>query len=62
MKNNQVLVRLSDDEKKSFEMCARLAGVPLSSWIRERLRADSIRELRNVNIRAPFIEPLELES
>lgn len=62
MKDTQVLVRLSKDEKKSFEMCAELAGIPLSSWIRERLRADSIRELRNINVKAPFIKPLEIQS
>ena len=62
MKNTQVLIRLSEDEKKSFEMCAKLAGVPLSSWMRERLRADSVKELRNVNIRAPFIDSLEMKS
>ncbi|PTN12705.1 hypothetical protein [Nitrosomonas aestuarii] len=60
-KIKQVQVRLSDDEKKSFEMCAELAGIPLATWMRERLRMNSIAELEAAGLRAPFIDELVRE-
>jgi len=48
-------IRVSDAEKKTFARAAEVAGVPLSSWIRERLRGAAIRELDNVREVAEFL-------
>jgi hypothetical protein len=50
MKNDKVRtdrleIRLERGEKEAFQRAARIAGIPLSSWIRERLRGISKTEL-----------------
>ncbi len=54
-KKATVQIRLTDPEKDGFEQAADLAGVPLSVWVRERLRMAAIRELQDAGRRAPFI-------
>ena len=49
-------VRLSPSEKTSFERAAQIAGVPLSSWVRERLRVAALRDLDSVGEPAPFMQ------
>jgi uncharacterized protein (DUF1778 family) len=39
-------VRAAADEKSAFERSATLAGLKLSDWIRDRLKAAARRELR----------------
>lgn len=41
-----LLVRLESAEKETFRSAAELAGVPLSEWVRDRLRRSATRELR----------------
>jgi hypothetical protein len=61
MTKAQVLqIRLTDAEKQGFQMAADLAGIPLSAWVRERLRFASIRELESAGQKIPFIEPIHL--
>jgi len=48
-------VRLSVEEKAAFSRASEVAGISLSSWIRERLRAASLRELDVVGELAPFL-------
>ena len=60
MKDHQTLLRLSKQEKKAFKLSAKLAGVPLSVWMRERLRLVAIRELESANFKVPFIEDIEV--
>jgi uncharacterized protein (DUF1778 family) len=48
-------IRVSAEEKATFERAADIAGASLSSWIRERLRAASLRELDVVGELAPFL-------
>jgi hypothetical protein len=38
-------VRLQAAEKQAFKEAADLAGIPLSAWVRERLRSVARREL-----------------
>jgi predicted HicB family RNase H-like nuclease len=38
-------VRVESLEKRAFKDAADLAGIPLATWIRERLRQVAIREL-----------------
>ena len=62
MPKTQVLqIRLTDDEKRGFAAAAALAGIPLSSWVRERLRLAAIRDLESAGQRIPFVEPIQIE-
>ncbi len=57
----QVLqIRLSPPEKLGFQAAANLAGIPLSSWVRERLRMAAIRDLESAGQQIPFVEPIPL--
>ena len=50
-------IRVRSEEKRAFRNAAELAGIPLSTWIRERLRQVAIRELEAVGRSIPFLEP-----
>ena len=49
-------VRLDVFEKKSFKDAANLAGVPLSTWVRERLRNAARRELIEAGHSVAFLQ------
>ncbi len=53
-------IRVSDSEKEGFELAAALAGISLSSWVRERLRLAAIRELEGAGRRVPFVPEIPL--
>lgn len=53
-------VRVEPREKQAFSQAAELAGIPLSAWIRERLRKAAIKELEEANIKIPFLNHLKL--
>jgi hypothetical protein len=55
-----IQIRLTQLEKTGFLEAAKIAGVPLSSWVRERLRLAAIRELESAGKRVPFIKPIPL--
>ena len=61
-KQKVLQIRLTDLEKQAFMESADLAGIPLSSWVRERLRLAAIRELENAGQKIPFVKPIHLES
>jgi hypothetical protein len=44
-KSRNLQIRLTQQEKDGFDKAAELAGIPLSSWVRERLRLAAIRDL-----------------
>ena len=48
-------IRVSAEEKAAFDRAAEIAGASLSAWIRERLRAASLRELDVIGELAPFL-------
>lgn len=54
-KDHVIQIRVSISEKAGFVDAAALAGIPLSSWVRERLRLTAIRELENAGRKIPFI-------
>ena len=56
--NDKLLVRLKPDEKEAFKDAADLAGVPLSIWVRERLRQVAIRELQSAAQPIAFLRHL----
>jgi hypothetical protein len=61
MTKEQVLqIRLSEAEKQGFAAAANLAGIPLSSWVRERLRSAAIRDLESAGQKIPFVNPIKL--
>ena len=61
MVKQQVLqIRLADEEKEGFQQAAELAGIPLSSWVRERLRLAAIRDLESAGQKIPFVSPVHL--
>lgn len=53
-------LRVRPMEKAAFQQCAELAGVSLSTWVRERLRTTAIRELEVAGRRIPFVENIPI--
>ena len=54
-KGESLLVRLDESEKEAFKSAADLAGLPLSSWVRERLRQIAARELGKAELPVAFL-------
>lgn len=48
-------VRIAENEKEAFKAAAELAGMPLSVWVRDRLRAASRKELDNAGQPVAFL-------
>jgi hypothetical protein len=48
-------VRLASAEKLAFKQAAELAGLELSSWVRERLRLAAREELAKAGRAVPFL-------
>jgi hypothetical protein len=46
LRTEDLLVKLKVDEKEAFKDAADLAGVSLSTWVRERLRRVAMNELQ----------------
>jgi hypothetical protein len=49
-------LRVGPKEKEAFKQAADLAGIPLSAWIRERLRRAARKELEEADKPIPFLE------
>jgi hypothetical protein len=60
MRTDMFKMRLDSMERKGFEAAARLAGISLSSWARERLRSAAIRELEDRGQPVPFVQHVPL--
>ena len=56
MKTDFMKVRVTGTEKQAFQDAADLAGVALSSWMRERLRLAARRELVDAGRQVPFLQ------
>ena len=61
MKSEMLKTRVSVLEKNAFQEAADLAGIPLSAWVRERLRHVAIRELEGAGIPVPFIRRVSMK-
>lgn len=59
-KTETLQIRLTATEKLGFEQAAAIAGIPISAWVRERLRESAIRELERIGQRAPFIPNISM--
>ena len=56
MKTDVIEVRVRPEEKKAFREAAEIAGISLSSWMRERLRKSAVRELEDASRPIAFLE------
>ena len=54
-KEQTLQIRLTEEEKEGFQAAASIAGISLSSWVRERLRLAAIRDLESAGQKVPFI-------
>jgi hypothetical protein len=54
-RDEALLIRLSRNEKRGFGDAAKLAGIGVSAWARERLRLAAIRELEAGARQIPFL-------
>jgi hypothetical protein len=55
-KSESLLLRLAAREKRAFGDAARIAGIPLTVWIRERLRRAAVRELEEAAHPIAFLD------
>jgi hypothetical protein len=59
-KTETIQIRISEVEKQGFVAAADLAGIPISSWVRERLRLAAIRDLESAGLKIPFVGQIRL--
>ena len=57
-----IQIRVSEPEKDGFAQAADLAGISISSWVRERLRLAAIRELESAGRQIPFVPNVPLRT
>ena len=55
-KSESILLRLDPGEKQGFGDAAQFAGVPLTVWIRERLRTVARNELQSAGMPIAFLD------
>lgn len=55
MKDKQVLIKLSDEEKISFKKAAELSGMGFSAWARLRMREAAKKELLDAGQKVDFL-------
>jgi hypothetical protein len=55
VKRRYLQVRVNSAEKASFDAAADLAGLPLSTWVRERLRLAARTELQAASQPVAFL-------
>ena len=53
-KSESLKLRLEPEEKEAFQEAAEIAGLPLSAWIRERLRRSARVELQDAGRKIAF--------
>jgi hypothetical protein len=58
VKADYIEVRCEESEKQAFRAAAEAAGLPLSGWIRERLRKVARKELEDMDMPVAFLERL----
>lgn len=54
-------IRLKASEKLAFKQAAEVAGIPVSTWARERLRRAAIRELERSGLPIPFVPRISMK-
>lgn len=61
-KDAQILIKLSETEKKGFKRAAEISGIGFSAWARQHLRAAAIKELQEIGEKVPFLTPIKLQN
>jgi uncharacterized protein (DUF1778 family) len=57
-KEDYMELRLDASEKETFVQAAKVAGMSLSGWVRDRLRRASRKELEDMDMPVAFLERL----
>jgi uncharacterized protein (DUF1778 family) len=57
-KEDYMELRLDAAEKEAFVQAAKVAGMSLSGWVRDRLRRASRKELEDMSMPVAFIDRL----
>jgi uncharacterized protein (DUF1778 family) len=57
-KTEYIELRVETSEKQTFQRAAEAAGLPLSGWMRDRLRRMSRKELEDMALPVAFLERL----
>lgn len=60
-KDSQVMIKVSESEREGFRRAADIAGIGLSAWARQKLRAAAIKDLQELGEKVPFLEPISLK-
>ena len=55
VKTEYIEIRCEQSEKNTFRDAADAAGMPLSGWIRDRLRRDARKELEDLELPVAFL-------
>lgn len=58
VKTEYIEMRCELSEKQAFQAAAEASGLPLSGWIRERLRRDARKELESIGLPVAFLDRL----
>ena len=58
VKTEYIEIRCETSEKQSFRDAAEAAGMPMSGWIRDRLRKMARKELEDIGQPVPFLDRL----
>ncbi len=58
VKTEWIEMRVEKSEKDTFRAAADAAGLPLSGWIRQRLRRDAKRELEDLGLPVAYLDKL----
>ena len=58
VKTEYIEIRCEQSEKDAFRAAAEAAGLPLSGWIRQRLRRDARKELEDLDLPVAFLDRL----
>ena len=61
IKSESLLLRLEPREKSAFSDAAAIAGVPLTVWIRERLRWAATKELESNGMPIAFLSHVKVD-
>jgi uncharacterized protein (DUF1778 family) len=58
VKTEWIEMRVEKSEKDAFRVAAEAAGLPLSGWIRQRLRRAARKELEDIGKPVAFLDRL----
>ena len=54
-KTESIKMRIAPKERQTFDAAAKLAGISMSSWMRDRLRKIARQELVEAGQKVPFL-------